>query len=104
MLVTESEVRGSDIVIGDVGTINENHTREVYTLDPIRCQCLNVKDDDILEKLILQEGSFFGWFVLDNKLYRKEVFERSNKCLNELEKLLIRHPEVLDIILSVVIY
>ncbi len=92
LLVNQSETTGADIVIGDFYlTYLDKGKLSYFNNDPIRNQKLNICDAMVMDTFMEQEGAFYGWQLVWNKLYSVDLWK---ECLADFEAFAQEYPDL----------
>ncbi len=86
LLLKKAEETNSDIVVGEWCYDFDGASKNYLNLDPFRIRDYELTGDDILEAFMEQEGNCFSWWVVWNKLYRKDLWNRCKETFKTLSK------------------
>ena len=75
LLLKKAEDTNSDIVVGEFCFDYNGRARSYWNLDPFRICDYNLTGNDVLEAFMAQEGNCFSWWVVWNKLYKKDLWD-----------------------------
>jgi len=84
VLAEKAAETGADMVIADFVNEYEDGKIYYYDRDPIRAQDLNLEGNQVLDAFMRQRGSFYGWHVVWNKIYKRKLCK---KCLPFFKKI-----------------
>ena len=86
LLMKKAEESNSDIVVGEWCYDNNGESKTYLNLDPFRIRDYNLTGDDVLEAFMAQEGNFYTWWLLWDKLYRKDLWDRCAETFKSFAK------------------
>lgn len=76
----------ADMVISDFIDEYEDGRKEYYNYDNIRFRDIILEGDEVYDTFMKQHGLWFGWHTVWNKVYKKSVWDESEKCLSEFSE------------------
>lgn len=84
MLYVCAEENNADIAIGQF-IYDRDNQYQYCNLDPLR-QKIELKDENVIKTYMRQQGKFYSWQLIWNKLYKKELWQESLKDLKEFSQ------------------
>ncbi len=90
LLWEEAVAHNNDITAGQFFNKYDDGRMEYFNLDPLR-QEMHLEGEEVFARFMEQEGSFFSWQRLWNKLYSRSLWMRA---LPKLEGFVEEHPRL----------
>lgn len=94
VLITKAVETGSDMVIADFMNEYENGKTFFFNFDPIRLQDLNLRGERVFDMFIRQQGKFYGWHVIWNKIYSRKLCKKSLPFFKKIKSNLMMTDDI----------
>lgn len=99
-LINNIRDNNSDIAIGNITFERDDGYKYINNLIDAK-QYMKLNGEECLEQYFKQEGLSLDWHVVWNKIYKRELWEKSLKQYNKIKK----HPVMIDdLVLSTVLF
>lgn len=82
----------SDIVVSPFILDNPRGEKKYYPLDPFRNNDFNLENDEVFDAFMQQQGACYSWYIMWNKIYKKELVE---KIYDKLLTFSDNHPNLI---------
>lgn len=76
----------ADIVVGDFYLQYSDGRKEYFNLDPFKNEELDLSGEQVLDRFMRQQGLFYGWQLVWNKLYRTQLWKKRYDVLSSFSR------------------
>jgi len=90
-MVDTAEKNNADLVVSSFNLEYEDGQKEYFVRCPFRNKTYDLKNEEIFNAYMAQEGHCYSWSVVWNKLYKRELVE---KTVKEFEGFTMSHKDL----------